>query len=95
MTVALKYLCGNQGWDEVEVGEYGCFVLGLEFAKGANGTGEFADAEVLGCRVETLEVTAHLGVPEEELEAECCGFCVNAVGAPDGGRMLEFHRAIT
>ena len=69
----------------------GFFVGGLEVAEGADGAGELADAEVFGGGVEAGEVALHLGVPEEELEAEGGGFGVDAVGAADGRGVLELE----
>ena len=72
----------------------GFFVFGLEVAEGADGSGEFADAEVFGGGVEAGEVALHLGVPEEQLEAEGGGFGVDAVGAADDGGVLELDGAL-
>ena len=72
----------------------GFFVFGLEVAEGADGSGELADAEVFGGGVEAGEVALHLGVPEEELEAEGGGFGVDAVGAADDGGVLELDGAL-
>ena len=69
-------------------------MLGLEVAEGADGSGELADAEVFGGGVEAGEVALHLGVPEEELEAEGGGFGVDAVGAADDGGVLELDGAL-
>ena len=63
-------------------------------AEGADGSGELADAEVFGGGVEAGEVALHLGVPEEELEAEGGGFGVDAVGAADDGGVLELDGAL-
>src|SRR6185437_10062580 len=78
---------------EAEAGADGLFVLGLEVAEGADGTGELTDAEVFGGGVEAGEVALDLGVPEEELEAEGGGFGVDAVGAADDGCVLELEGA--
>ncbi len=69
-------------------------MLGLEVAEGADGSGELAYAEVFGGGVEAGEVALHLGVPEEELEAEGGGFGVDAVGAADDGCVLELEGAL-
>src|ERR1700677_3400376 len=63
-------------------------------AEGADGSGELADAEVFGGCVEAGEVALHLGVPEEELEAEGAGLGVDAVGAADDGSVLELYGAL-
>jgi len=93
VAVALDYLGGDGYGFEVEGGTDGFFVLRLEAAAGAYGSREFADAEVFGCGVEAGEVALHLGVPEQELEAEGGGFGVDSVGAADDGRVLEFDGA--
>ena len=69
------------------------FVFGLEVAKRADGSGEFAHPEIFGGGVEAGEVALHLGVPEEEFEAEGAGFGVDAVGAADDGGVLELDGA--
>ncbi len=79
---------------QAELGADGFFVLGLEVAEGADGAGELADAEVFGGGVEAGEVALHLGVPEEELEAEGGGLGVDAVGAADDGGVLELDGAL-
>ena len=66
---------------------------GLEVAEAADGAGDLADADVFGRGVEAAEVAAHFGVPEEELHAEGGGFGVDAVGAADGGSVLELDGA--
>src|ERR1700678_1140384 len=62
--------------------------------EGADGSRELADAEVFGGGVEAGEVALHLGVPEEELEAEGGGLGVDAVGAADDGSVLELDGAL-
>ncbi len=94
MAVALDYLCGDGYWFEAEFRTDGFFVLGFEVAEGADGSGELADAEVFGGGVEAGEVALHLGVPEQELEAEGGGFGVDAVGAADDGGVLELDGAV-
>jgi hypothetical protein len=94
VAVALEDLRGDGGGLEAELGADGCFVLGLEVAEGADGAGELADAQVFGGGVEAGEVALHLGVPEQELEAEGGGLGVDAVGAADGGRVLELEGAL-
>ena len=93
MAVALEDLRGDGDGLEAEFGADGLFVLGLEVAEGTDGAGELADAEVFGGGVEAGEVALHLGVPEQELEAEGGGFGVDAVGAADDGRVLELDCA--
>jgi len=73
VAVALYYLRCDFDGAQAQFGADGCFVLGLEVAEGAYGSGELADAEVFGGGVEADEVALHLGVPEEELEAEGAG----------------------
>src|SRR5580698_9059899 len=63
-------------------------------AEGAYGSRELAYAEVFGCGVEAGEVALHLGVPEEELEAEGGGLGVDSVGAADDGCVLELEGAL-
>src|SRR5580698_8139704 len=63
-------------------------------AEGADGSRELADAEVFGGSVEAGEIALHLGVPEEQLEAEGGGFGVDAVGAADDGGVLELDGAL-
>ncbi len=94
VAVALDDLRGDGYGLEVEGVADGGFVLGLEVAEGADGSGELADAEVFGGGVEAGEVALHLGVPEEELEAEGGGFGVDAVGAADDGGVLELDGAL-
>ena len=65
------------------------FVLGLEVAEGADGSGELADAEIFGRSVEAGEVALGLGVPEQELEAEGGGFGVDSVVRPMMGVCLN------
>ena len=93
VAVALDDLRCDVDGLEAELGADGLFVLGLEVAEGADGSGELADAEVFGGGVEAGEVALHLGVPEEELEAEGGGFGVDAVGAADDGGVLELDGA--
>ena len=69
-------------------------MLGFEVAEGADGAGELAYAEVFGSGVEAGEVALHLGVPEEEFEAEGGGFGVDAVGAADDWGVLELDGAL-
>ena len=88
VAVALEDLRGDGDGLEAELGADGFFVLGLEVAEGADGSGELADAEVFGGSVEAGEVALHLGVPEQELEAEGGGLGVDAVSAADGGGVL-------
>ena len=40
-----------------------------------------------------IEIALHLGIPVEQLEAEGRGLGVDAVGAADGGRVLELDGA--
>jgi hypothetical protein len=94
VAVALDDLRGDGYGLETEFVADGFFVLGLEVAEGADGSGELADAEVFGGGVEAGEVALHLGVPEEELEAEGGGFGVDAVGAADDGGVLELEGAL-
>ena len=94
VAVALDDLSGDGYGLEAEFGADGFFVLGLEVAEGADGAGELADAEVFGGGVEAGEVALHLGVPEQELEAEGGGFGVDAVGAADDGGVLELDGAL-
>ena len=93
VAVALDDLGGDGDGLEAEFFADRFLVLGLEMAEGADGAGELADAEVFGGGVEAGEVALHLGVPEEELEAEGGGFGVDAVGAADDGGVLELDGA--
>ena len=63
-------------------------------AEGADGAGELADAEVFGGGGEAGEVALHLGIPEQELEAEGGGFGVDSVSAADDGRVFELDGAV-
>jgi hypothetical protein len=67
---------------------------GLRWPKAADGAGDLADAQVFGGGVKAAQVAAHLGVPEQQLHAEGGGLGVDAVGAADGGRVLEFDGAL-
>ncbi len=93
VAVALDDLRGDGDGGEAERGADGGFVLRLEVAEGADGAGELADAKVFGGGVEAGEVALHLGVPEEELEAEGGGLGVDAMSATDDGRVLELEGA--
>ena len=68
-------------------------MLRLEVAEGADGPGKLADANLFGGFVEALEITARFGVPVQQLEAEGGRLGVDAVGAADDGRVLEFEGA--
>ena len=94
VAVALDDLRGDGYGFETQFVADCFFVLGLEVAEGADGSGELADAEVFGGGVEAGEVALHLGVPEQELEAEGGGFGVDAVGAADDGGVLELDGAL-
>ncbi len=94
MAVALDYLRCDFDGAQAQFGADCLFVFGLEVAEGADGSGELADAEVFGCGVEAGEVALHLGVPEEELEAEGGGFGVDAVSAADDGGVFELDGAL-
>ena len=93
VAVALDDLRGNGRGLEAEARADAFFVLGLQVAEGADRAGELAHAHVLGCGVEAGQVALHLGVPVEQLEAEGRGLGVDAVGAADGGRVLELEGA--
>ena len=93
VAISLNDLGRNVHGLEAERGADGFFVLRLEVTKGADGAGEFADTEVLGCGVEAAEVALDLRIPEQEFEAEGGGFGVDAVGAADAGRVLELNRS--
>ena len=69
------------------------FVLRLEMAEGADGAGKLAHAHVLRRGIEAGDVALHLRIPVEQLEAEGGGLGVDAVGAADGGRVLELDGA--
>ena len=64
MAIALDDLGRDGDGREVERGADGLFVLGLEVTEGSDGSGEFADAEVLGGSIEADEVALDFGVPE-------------------------------
>ena len=66
---------------------------GFEMPEGAHRAGELAHAHVFGRRVKADQVALHLGVPVEQLEAEGRRLGVDAVGAADGGRVLELDGA--
>ena len=93
VAIALDDLRGDGDGGEAEFGADGFLVLRLEMAECADGAGELADAEVFGGGVEAGEVALHLGVPEEELEAEGGGFGVDSVGAADDGGVFKFEGA--
>ena len=93
VAVALNDLRGDGDGGEAEFFADGFLMLGLEVAECADGAGELADAQVFGGGVEAGEVALHLGVPEEELEAEGGGLGVDAVGAADDGGVLELDGA--
>ena len=94
VAVALHDLGCYRNRLEAKLGADGLLVLRLEMAECADGAGELADTKVFGGGVEAREVALHLGVPEEELEAEGGGFGVDAVGAADDGGVLELNGAI-
>src|SRR5260370_40820231 len=56
MAVALDYLRCDLDGSQPQLGADRLFVFGLEMAEGSDGSGELADAEVLGCGVEAGEV---------------------------------------
>ena len=91
--VALDDLRGHRRRLQAQPRADALFVLGLQVAKGADGAGELAHAHVFGRRVEAGQVALHLGVPVQQLEAEGGRLGVNAVGAADGGRVLELEGA--
>jgi hypothetical protein len=91
--VALDDLGGDGYGLEAEGCADGGFVLGFEVAEGADGSGELAEAEIFGGRVEAGEVALDFVVPEQELEAEGGRFGVDAVGAADDGSVLELDGA--
>jgi hypothetical protein len=91
--VALDDLRGHRRGLEAQPRADALLVLRLQVAKGAHRAGELAHAHILGRRVEAGQVALHLGVPVEQLEAEGGRLGVNAVGAADGGRVLELDGA--
>ena len=94
VAIALDDLRGYGRRLEAEAGADALFVLGLEVAEGADGARELADAHVFGGGVEAGEVALHLGIPVQQLETEGCRLGVDAVGAADGGRVLELDGAM-
>ncbi len=93
VAIALNHLRGNGRGLQAEPRADALFVLRLQMAEGADGAGELADAHVFGGSIEAGEVALHLGVPVEQLEAECRGLGVDAVRAADGRRVLELDGA--
>jgi hypothetical protein len=93
VAVALDDLRGHRRGLEAQPRADALFVLGLQVAEGADGAGELADAHVLGGGVEAGQVALHLRIPVEQLEAEGGRLGVDAVGAADGGRVLELDGA--
>ena len=69
------------------------FVLRLQMPEGADSSGELAYPHVLGASFEAGQVAHDFGIPVEQLEAEGRGLGVDAVGAADGGCVLELQRA--
>ena len=71
------------------------FLLGLgsDVAEGADGSGNFADAQILRRIREARDVAQHLVIPQSELEAEGNRLGMNAVGAADLHGVFEFMRA--
>ena len=61
--------------------------------KRPHSAGELADAHVFRRCVEAGEVALHFGIPVEQLEPKGGGLGVDAVGATDGGRVLELESA--
>ena len=93
VAVALDDLRGHGRGLEAEARADAFFVLRLQVAEGAHSAGELAHAHVLGCGVEARQIALHFGVPVEQLEAEGGRLGVDAVGAADGGRVLELDGA--
>src|SRR6202453_2291639 len=84
-----SYRCGAQP----ELGADALFVLWLQMPEGADGAGKLAYPHVLGTGVEADQVAHDLGIPVEQLEAEGRRLGMDAVGTPDGGRVLELQGA--
>ena len=59
----------------------------------AHRAGELAHSDDLLRMLDALDVAVHLVHPEEQLQTEGHRLGVDAVGAPDAGRVLEFYRA--
>ena len=91
--VALDDLRGHGRGLEAEPRADALLVLRLEMAERADGARQLAHAHVFGGGIEAGHVALHLGVPVQQLEAEGGGFGVDAVGAADGGRVLELEGA--
>ncbi len=91
--VALDDLRGHRRGLEAQPRADAFFVLRLQMAERAHRARQLAHAHVLGRGVEAGSVALHLGVPVEQLEAEGGGLGVDAVGAADGGRVLELDGA--
>lgn len=89
VAVAGDDLAGDGGGLEAEDFADAGFVLGEEVGEGADGAGEFAEAEVFGGGAEAEEGAAGFVPPEGEFKAEGDGFGVDAVGASDGDGVLE------
>ena len=93
VAVALKHLGADGSRLETEGFDDGGLVPRAEVAEAADGTGDFADADVFGGGVEAAQVAAHFAIPEEKFHAKGGGFGMDAVGAADGGGVLELQRA--
>ena len=91
--VALDDLRGNRGHLQPQPLADALFVFRLQVGGVADRPGKLAHPHLLGRQVEALQVAAHLRIPVRQLQAEGNGLGVDAVGAADHRRVLEFEGA--
>ena len=91
MVVALYHLGSHAFRFQSQFLTYVFFYEGVDVRIGAYGAGEFAHCHFVSSPFHAVDVSKGFGVPEEELQAEGGGFCMDAVGSADGGGVFEFY----
>lgn len=89
--VALHHLRRDVFAAEAHLFAHVFFHIGIDIRIGADRAGELADAHVFSGVLHAVNVAERLRVPQEKLQAEGGRLGVHAVGAADGGGVLEFH----
>lgn len=90
VAVALNDLRGDGSDLETEAGADAGFDVGTEMGGVADGAGDFAEVDAGSGFAEAGDVALIFGEPVGDLEAEGDGLGMDAVGAADLGRVLEF-----
>jgi hypothetical protein len=91
VAVTLDHLGRYGRGTQPELGADCLFVLWPEMPEGADGAGELAYPHILRAGVEADQIAHDLGIPVEQLEAEGRRLGMDAMGAADGGRVLELQ----